>query len=116
MKATEVTAISHVGDVLRIDGRGIVLDYPIEEAFGFEDKVIVLFNPDCNLELQRFNNLVAFDQAGRKLWVAELPTSDRAGVYYRIASRRPLKLLSFSSYECEIDPQTGRVLSSVFFK
>lgn len=108
---------SHLGNILRVNGKEIILEYPIKESFVLNDVVIVLFDPDSNLGTQgQFRNLIGFDQAGRQIWVAELPTSKASDVYYQVASRNPLKLSSFCSYECQIDPRTGKILAKAFYK
>jgi ABC-type transport system substrate-binding protein len=52
----------------------------------------------------------------RRLWTAELPTTNTGDSYYRIVSYRPLVAYSICSYECEIDLDTGRILRRSFFK
>jgi hypothetical protein len=109
--------VSHSGNTVEIDGKSIALDYPVKEAFVVGGLVVVLFDPDANLGKQgQFRNLVALRQTGELAWIAEFPTSKASDVYYRVSSRQPLKVASFSSYECEIAPQTGRILSKTFFK
>lgn len=99
--------------------------YPAMEAFGLEDRVIVLLDPDAYLkdpdypkERRRgkdaLRNLRAYSRSGELLWEAEFP--EEADYYYKIVSRLPLVALSFSSYRCRIDPATGRIIEAEFLK
>src|SRR4051812_14436996 len=98
------------GTTVSIDQLSIDMAYPIEEAFDVNGKVIVLFNPDAFIEkFGQFNNICALDSKGRRLWTADLPTTDTGDCYYKIASRAPLIAYSVCSYECEIDIETGRI-------
>jgi hypothetical protein len=109
--------VSHSGNTVKINGEIVSLDYTVKEAFVVNELVIVLFDPDANLGKQgQFRNLVALHPTGELAWIAEFPTSKVSDVYYRISSQQPLKVASFSSYECEISPETGRIVSKSFFK
>jgi len=99
--------------------------YPAREAFDLEDRVIVLLDPDAYLrdpdypkERRRgdnpLRNLRAYSTSGELLWEAEFP--EQADYYYKIVSRSPLVVLSFSSYLCRIDPGTGRIIEAQFMK
>jgi hypothetical protein len=48
--------------------------------------------------------------------VADFPEPTREDYYYLITSRKPLVVTSFSSYDCELDPGTGKIVSREFFK
>ena len=109
-------AVSHSGNVLRLDERQFLLDHRIEQAFQLGDKVIVLFDPDSNSAPQRFSNLVAMDLTGHQVWTAELPSAAGADVFYQITSQRPLKASSYTSFSCEVDHKTGRLTSKIFYK
>lgn len=98
--------------------------WPILDAVEQEGKVFVLLNPDSYLLDKNYKhvrhggavikNLMAFDKTGSKLWEAEMPQD--ADYYYRICSKSPLIANSFSSYRCQIDPNTGAILSREFYK
>lgn len=112
-----MTTISFSGNTIDLDGRRVALPFPIKEAFALGEKVIVLFDPDANLGKHgQFRNLIALNTAGEHLWTAELPTDKPSDVFYRVISHAPLKADSFCSFECEIDPETGRIKSKTFFK
>lgn len=109
--------VSYLGNTVEIDGRCITLDYPVKEAFVMGGLVVVLFDPDANLGKRgQFRNLLALHQTGEVAWVAELPTTQASDVYCSVSSRQPLKFYSFSSYECDIAPDSGRIISKSFFK
>lgn len=109
--------ITHTGKVLCINGRELTLEYPIKESFDVNGIVIVLLDPDSNLGSHgQFRNVIGFDANGNQVWIAELPTEKTSDVYYQVSSRTPLKLSSFCSYECEVDPKTGKILSKSFYK
>jgi hypothetical protein len=112
-----MTKISFDGNELTLGDCRVVLAYPVKDAFELDGKVIVLLDPDANLGRDgQFANLMALSPAGEHLWTAQLPTDKPADVYYRIISRQPLLADSFCSYECELDPQSGRIISKKFFK
>jgi hypothetical protein len=105
------------GKLLTIDDRIVPMPHEIRDAFALGDKVIVFLDPDADLGSSgKYSNLVAVDSGGRLVWRAELPTERDSDVFTRIVSREPLVADSFSSFECEIDPGNGRLLSTRFFK
>jgi hypothetical protein len=77
-----------------------------------------LTDPNCMLHHPRgtaaIRNLVALGAEGDILWEAELP--QLADYYYSLLSVAPLTVNSFSSYRCEIDPGSGKIVRKVFFK
>jgi hypothetical protein len=109
--------ISVSGRTLHIDGQSFNLEFPISEAFELNGVVIVLFNPDAYTEkFGQFQNLIALKETGELLWKAELPTTTSGDRYYKIARRLPLVAYSIYSYECEIDPATGKIKAQTFLK
>jgi hypothetical protein len=106
-------------------GDAFPTDYSAREVFDLDDRVIVLLDPDEYLadpdypkERRRgkdpLRNLRAYSKSGNLLWEAEFP--EPADYYYKIVSRTPLVALSFSSYRCQIDPETGCILEAQFVK
>ena len=63
-----------------------------------------------------FRNVVALDRGGRQVWVAETPTTSTGDCYYHIASAKPLIAYSTQSFDCTIDPTSGRITEQVFTK
>lgn len=117
--------ISHAGRAVTVDGETWVTEYPVKEAFALAKAVCVLLDPDAYLsdasysrERRRGNgalrNLRAYSPTGELLWEAEFP--EAADYYYRVVSREPLTVLSFSSYRCRIDPESGRIVEAEFMK
>ncbi len=102
------------GNTVDIDGKQIVLDFPVLDAFREGGRVFVLFDPDAAGE--DFRNLICIDLNGTRIWEAELPEPGRQDVYYRISSKQPLVANSFSSYKVQLDPETGRILGKEFVK
>ena len=110
--------VHFAGESLSIDGRRFTLPHPIDDAFRLGDVVVVLFAPDAVMcTFGQFPNLVAVDpHDGSQVWQAELPTTETGDKYHMIAARRPLVAYSVASFECTIDPATGRILEKVFTK
>lgn len=112
-----MSQINYSDNVLKIDDTTVVFPYEIYEVFESHQAVIVFLNPDANLGTEeQYKNLIAYNLNGVKLWEAELPTTKKSDVYWKIASKTPLIAYSFSSYACEIDIATGRILKKVFYK
>lgn len=116
-RALEMLSVKFEGKLLTIDDAAVLMPHEIRDAFALGDKVIVFLDPDADLGRSgQYRNLLALDPAGASVWQAELPTDRDSDVFTRIVSREPLVADSFSSFECEIDPRTGRLLSMRFFK
>ena len=118
-------AVTHDGDIIRIDGHPTRMDYMVRDAFWAHGRAIVLLDPSAYLDNPAFgaqrrksrkpdHNLRAYSPAGELLWQAEQP--EFADHYYKIESREPLVALSFSAYRCDIDPENGRILRKTFLK
>lgn len=118
-------SISFNGSTLVINDRTLSLKYAIRDAFALNGRIIVLLDPDSYLATSSYgkdrrrgnkpvHNLLALSSGGQLLWEAEFP--EQADYYYRVSSKRPLTALSFSSFRCEIDPQTGAIVAREFLK
>ncbi len=109
-----ITSSKHT---LLVNGKSIQFQYPVIDAFEVQDIIVVLFHPDSSSQKSgQFRNLIALKRNGEHLWIAELPTSRTGDRYYKVVSRSPLVVYSVSSFECEIDIDTGRIKSRRFFK
>lgn len=120
--------ITYERSKLRIDGTVVETPSPIREAFAVEWGVIVLMDQFADLKgpildirevrnAPKGTNLLCYTPDGSLLWKAELPTGDSVeDYYYQISSRSPLVVNSFSSYRCEIDVVTGKILRKEFYK
>jgi len=120
-----MTQVSRRSRELLIDDKPIELEYRVLDAFELNGKAIVLLDPDAYLQDPGYGkerrrgdgalrNLRAMSLSGELLWEAELP--EAADYYYRIVDRHPLTALSFSSYRCQIDVATGRIVHKEFYK
>lgn len=113
---------------LQIDGKAIETPSPIREAFAVECGVVVLMDQFADLKgpildirevrnAPKGTNLFCYTPDGILLWKAELPKGNsQEDYYYRVLSRSPLIVNSFSSYSCEIDAATGKILRKEFYK
>lgn len=109
--------ITFSGKTVSIGGKSFEVEHPIADAFELGGRIIVLFNPDAYTEkFGQFPNLIALRPTGERLWTAELPTTTSGDRYYKVASRTPLVVYSVNSFECEIDPATGRIVARHFSK
>jgi hypothetical protein len=111
-------AVSHDGDIVRIDGKPVRMDHMVRDAWWAGGRAIVLLDPDVFMDepggarkrpRDPVKNLRAYAPSGELLWEAEQPELEDH--YYRIESREPLVALSFSAYRCDLDLATGRILS-----
>jgi hypothetical protein len=109
--------ISFTNKKLELNGVMLDMPYEIHDAFEYDDHVIVLFKPGASKDRSKsFPNLRSYDQQGREVWSAGLPTSEHMDRYYKISSREPLVVHSVCSYTCEIDPDTGKIIKRTFYK
>jgi hypothetical protein len=112
-----VSSIKYLGSSLTIDNVEIQCTHEVLNAFETNGVIVVFLDPDADMGKEsQYRNLVAYKLSGEKLWEAELPTEKKSDVYWKLLSEKPLKVYSFSSYECEIDSATGKVLTSNFYK
>ena len=106
----------HIDSVIVGDQR-FMTQYPVQNAFVLDDRLLVLYLPSSMPgKIGQFSNLVAFDNEANLVWTAELPTTETGDCYYRVISREPLIVNSVRSYQCTLDPDTGRLKSKVFLK
>jgi hypothetical protein len=117
--------VSFSGKKLTLNGRAIELPWPVLAAVEHGEKTFVLLDPDVYLVDPQYKalhargvpalrNLLAIGEGGEILWEGNLP--EAADYYYKITSVAPLTVSSFSSYSCEIDPNSGKIIRRVFFK
>ncbi len=109
--------ISFSENILTIAGVDIALEHAILVAFELMGKVIVLFDPDEHIpKFGQFQNLLALDFRGAILWKAELLTTETGDCYYKVFSKKPLQVISYKSYKCEIEIDTGKMILRDFTK
>lgn len=109
--------ISFSDNVVSIDSQQIEMEHTVAAVTEYEGRVVVLLDPDAYTEkFAQFENLIAFSREGKKLWTAELATTNSGDRYYKVAGGPALQAWSVYSFICEIDVETGRVLSREFVK
>ena len=117
--------VTHDGDIVKIDGKPVRMEYMVRDAFWADGRAIVLLDPSAFLDNLAFGvarrrsrdpvqNLRAYAPSGELLWQAEQPEVDDH--YYLIECREPLVALSFSAYRCDLDLGNGRILSKQHVK
>ncbi|MEM9558548.1 MAG: hypothetical protein AAGC60_30125 [Acidobacteriota bacterium] len=85
--------------------------HPVVDAIEFDDRLVVLFDPNAKTsKFGQFANLIALSRGGELLWTAELPTTTSGDRYYKLTPGENLRAASVYSFVCEIDPETGRIL------
>lgn len=120
-----VRSVSHDGDIVRIDGKAVRMEFMVRDAFWADGRAIVLLDPQAFLDdpvwggarkkaRGTVHNLRAYAPSGELLWEAEQPETDDH--YYMIETRAPLVALSFSAYRCDLDPASGRILAKTKLK
>jgi hypothetical protein len=118
-------AITMEGNRLVVDGRSIDLQWTILDAIEGKDRILVLFDPTKVHFIQGekrllrrpgpvIPNLIAIGRDGTLLWEAAYPQTEDH--YYGFSSAGKLAANSFSPWRCEIDPDTGAIVSKVFFR
>ena len=119
MRPDKDPAVSHDGDIVKIDGKPVRMEYMVRDAFWASGRAVVLLDPNAFLDKPAYGvarrrsrdpvqNLRAYLPSGEMLWQAEQPELDDH--YYRIESHEPLVALSFSAYRCDLDLSNGRIL------
>jgi hypothetical protein len=113
-----MSKVSFKGNIVTIEGKEIPCEHTIEDALESKDVVVVFLDPDAEMgKPGKYQNIIGFDSTGKQLWKAELPPSEMQGdTYYKIAKRKPLVAYSCSSYECELDLLTGKIVGFDYFK
>jgi hypothetical protein len=119
MTTNKPRTVSHDGDIVRIDGKPLRMEYMVRDAFWAHGKAIVLLDPHAFLDHPAYGsrkaprdpvkNLRAYAASGELQWEAEQP--EVQDHYYMVESREPLVALSFSAYRCDLDVKSGRILS-----
>ena len=123
MSGDQARAVSHDGDIVRIDGKPLRMDFMVRDAFWADDRAVVLLDPNAFMDepggarkapRDAVRNLRAYAPSGELLWEAEQPETDDH--YYMIEKRAPLVALSFSAYRCDLDLASGRILARTKLK
>lgn len=109
--------IAIIGNSLKLGSVKHDFEHKLKLVEIYDDKIIILFDPDSYIKkFGQFNNIVAIDFSGNKIWTAELPTNSSGDLYLSITSRDPLIAYSIKGFDCEIDTATGKVNAIEFIK
>jgi hypothetical protein len=120
-----VRTVTYDGDIVRIDGKPLRMEFMVRDAFWAGDRAVVLLDPKAFLDDPVWGgarkkargpvrNLRAYAPSGELLWEAEQPETEDH--YYLIENRAPLVALSFSAYRCDLDLASGRILARTKLK
>ena len=99
-----------------VDGVFWPMGEHILDARRVGDRVLILADYRSVPKDRQAHNLRAMDLNHKILWTAEHPTTGTNDAYVRILSEEPLRVSSFAGYSCEIDIETGKLLSALFTK
>ena len=124
MQPEKLRAVSHDGDIVKIDGKPLRMEYMVRDAFWAGGHAVVLLDPDAFLDHPAYGgrkaprhpirNLRAYLPSGELKWEAQQPEANDH--YYRIESHEPLVALSFSAYRCDLDLKSGEILEKTKLK
>jgi hypothetical protein len=124
MAAEKSRAVTHDGDIVKIDGKPVRMEYLVRDAFWAGGHAIVLLDPDAYFDDPAYGgrkaprevvkNLRAYAPSGELRWEAGQP--EFQDHYYLIECHEPLVALSFSAYRCDIDLASGRILGKKILK
>ncbi len=105
------------GQRIDIDNIAFNVEHPIKDAVLIKDRVIILYDASAAPSpYGQFNNRVAYDLNGNKLWTAEHPTNDSGDLYTAISKSMPLTVYNWQGFECAIDPAGGKIIHKAFTK
>jgi hypothetical protein len=99
-----------------VGDRSWMVPYPVADARRIGDRIVVIYDYRSGPRHSAFHNVEAFDDAGRKLWTAELPGTGAANAYVEFMTENPLVIWSFTCFRCTMDPETGKLLDARFTK
>jgi len=111
--------------VLKIGEATVEIAWPIRAVGSSGTLTLVLLDPDAYLADARYlgqrrtgvpalRNLQAFSDCEQKLWEAEMPAA--ADYYYELVGDTRIQALSWSGYQCTINPRDGTILAMRFLK
>lgn len=103
----------------RVEWEGGHLDFPLRvlDAIRLDDRILVIHDYMAYPKEKPAPNLVAYTMTGERLWTAEnLTASSATDAYTAFISESPLWVWNFECFRCKIDPNTGKLLESVFTK
>lgn len=105
------------GSLVTVGDHSWSVPYPVRDARRIGERIVVIYDYMAVLPQGRsFANLEAFDETGRKLWTAENPTTWDNDAYIDFMSEVPLVVSNWTAVNCTIDPETGKILGTLFTK
>jgi hypothetical protein len=104
------------GDRVFVGGDSWRAPYPISDLRLVGAIIALIYDYMSGPRHHQFQNLEGFDLDGHKLWTAQHPSNETADAYVKFVDGEGLIAWNFASYECTIDPTTGRLISRVFSK
>lgn len=108
--------VSFSGTTVRVGETTWDVAYPIRGVRLIDGRVLVLYDYWKGPRHRQFQNLEAFDLAGKHVWTAEHPTNETADAYVDFTRDEPLTLWNFGGFVCVVDPRTGKLVSAEFTK
>lgn len=103
--------------VVRLVDGGVVI--ASARVPGTSDSVVLLDpdqRPDGVLPWHPFHNVLRVTDGGEVLWRADLiPNETTAKCWLRMKYETALRVWTYS-YDCELDPETGRIIRSRYTK
>ncbi|QKG57233.1 hypothetical protein GKZ68_11760 [Hymenobacter sp. BRD128] len=91
------------------------MEFKVLETLQFEDKLLVIYDWIRLSFAGPIRNLYAYDAEGGRVWIAE---SRRLGDFYTgfVGDGRLLKATTWDCFCCTLDPETGKIVESIFTK
>jgi len=124
MTADPKRTVTHDGDIVKIGGKPLRMEFIVRDAFWAGNHAVVLLDPHAFFDDPAYGgrkaprdpvkNLRAYAPSGELQWEAEQP--EVQDHYYLIETRDPLVALSFSAYRCDLDLASGRILAKTKLK
>lgn len=113
-----MNTVSFSKNQVTVNGVAVDFDFHIEQVLEMNDVIVVLLDPDSNLcKWGQYPNLFGVSLEGDVLWKCELPTSDTGDCYLSFKKENQrIIVYSWSSFDCVIDPTSGKIISKVFVK
>jgi hypothetical protein len=103
-------------NTLKIHNKKINFDFPIYQIFFDGSMFCILFYPGSdNKKWGQFLNLWGVSTEGEVIWKADLP-DNTPGCFDRINLLEGKLHAYASTFDCILDPTTGKIISSEFYK
>lgn len=104
---------------LTIEGRKILFDYKIQDALVVPSGcIVVMLDRESNKQKWgEFKNLFGVTSEGKIIWNIGAPNKSNTDCFWKITLEEDnLHAYSLSSYDCTIDPLTGKIIVAEFYK